>query len=298
MYNLCTISTQSHLFKVFALADSLKVFNVVLHVLVVDGEKQISSNQIIVFHYLNELTDDLTKALIKKYQSNLDRLRWALKPVFLKHLLTDKKSVIYVDNDVYFYGDSAFLFEKLNHNNILLTPHFYEANPIQNQNWLEANFRVGLYNAGFIGVNNSAIDFLNWWANCCLYNIKKSYWRGLFDDQKYLDLVPILFNKVEILKHNGCNLAGWNYKNYQIQNSQEQSWFVNECSLVFIHFAELSLIEFSNPENVLHKPYLVYLQALKNYSPKYQFKRNIFKSFTVMSYFYYLKWKAFRLIEN
>lgn len=282
----------------FALADSIKAFGVVLHVLVVDGNGKSEEHSSVIFHNINEVNIEIGKDLIKKYQSNNDKLRWALKPVFLKLLLAKYDSVIYVDNDIYFYSDCAFLFEKLSHNNILLTPHFYEANPLQNQNWLEANFRVGLYNAGFIGVNNSAIDFLNWWASCCLYNIKKVYWRGLFDDQKYLDLVPILFGKVEIVKQAGCNLAGWNYKNYSIQNVDEKGWLVNKSPMVFIHFAELSLIEFSNPENVLFKPYLVYLKALKNYSPKYQFKRNIFKSFTVMSYFYYLKWKAFRLIEN
>ena len=286
MSNFCTTSTVSHLYKTYALADSIAPFGGVLHVLLIDGSPDNTTEipQNIHFFSLKNLTDEIGKKIISKYK-NKDKLRWALKPVFLTFLLRKYSKVIYVDNDIFFFNDFSFLFEKLEKKAVLLTPHFYEADTQKNQNWLEANFRVGLYNAGFIGVNSKAIPFLNWWANCCLYNIKKAYWRGLFDDQKYLDLVPVLFDDVEIIKHRGCNLAGWNFTNYPHELAK------NNTTLIFIHFAELSLIEFSKPENYWYKSYINYIDSLKKYYPNYLFKRKIFNKNTVINYLYFLIWK-------
>lgn len=293
MANFCTISTVSHLYKTYALADSLAPFGGTLHVLLVDGKSNsyIQTPQNIKFFSLDDLNDEIGKKIISKYKQK-DKLRWALKPVFLIFLLAKYPKVIYVDNDIFFYNDFSFLFDKLNKKTMLLTPHFYKANPEKNQNWLEANFRVGLYNAGFIGINNNAIPALQWWANCCLYNVKKSYTRGLFDDQKYLDLIPVLFDNIKIIKHRGCNLAGWNYKNFPSGSEKKKS------VLVFIHFAELSLIEFSKKENLWHQNYIAYCNSLKKYNPKYSYKRKLFNKNTVYNYLYFLGWKFQRLFEK
>jgi lipopolysaccharide biosynthesis glycosyltransferase len=135
-----------------------------------------------------------------------------MKPVFMQFLFREKEisKLIYVDNDIAFFGEYGFLFKLLDEHNILLTPHFYERNPEENQNWLEANFRVGLFNAGFVGANNKTISTLEWWAKCCAYRCEKNYMRGLFDDQKYLDMFPVIEPTTKILDHQGCNLAGWN----------------------------------------------------------------------------------------
>ena len=286
MSNFCTTSTVSHLYKTYALADSIAPFGGVLHVLLIDGSPDNTTEipQNIHFFSLKNLTDEIGKKIISKYK-NKDKLRWALKPVFLTFLLRKYSKVIYADNDIFFFNDFSFLFEKLEKKAVLLTPHFYEASPQKNQNWLEANFRVGLYNAGFIGVNSKAIPFLNWWANCCLYNIKKAYWRGLFDDQKYLDLAPVLFDDVEIIKHRGCNLAGWNFTNYPHELAK------NNTTLIFIHLAGLSLIKFTKTKNYWYKSYIKYVDTLKKYYPNYLFKRKIFNKNTVINYQYFLIWK-------
>lgn len=292
MANFCTISTVSHLYKTYALADSLLPFGGMLHVLLIDGIPKNNSQtpQNICYYSLDILTDEIAKNIISKYK-NKDKLRWAMKPVFLKYLLKNNPVVIYVDNDIFFFNDFSFLFEELKTKSILLTPHFYDSNPKKNQNWLEANFRVGLYNAGFIGANSEAKPALDWWAKCCLYNVKKSYKRGLFDDQKYLDLVPVLFDKVEIMKHKGLNLAGWNYKNYSNKLFEDANY------LIFIHFAELSLIEFSKTDNPWHKNYNIYCNALKKYNPKFNFKRKIVNKNTVYNYLYFINWKFWKVFE-
>jgi hypothetical protein len=297
--HFCTISTQSHLFKTLALADSLKKFNVHLHVLLVDAKEEPCNTINVSYYTLQFIKSEVGLKLIGKYRKHTDKLRWALKSVFMMHLLDLTNKVIYVDNDTYFFNNPSFLFDLPDKYSILLTPHFYDSNPNKNQNWLEANFKVGLYNAGFIGVNKNAINALQWWSECCLYNIKKSYWRGLFDDQKYLDLVPILFDDVMVLKHKGCNLAGWNYLFYKL-NRKENNIVVIEHKypLVFIHFAETSMIHFAKSDDFFKPEYLTYIAHLRKYNPAFINKRSCLKTYIVSVYINFVKWKISRLLES
>lgn len=300
METFCTISTFSHLYKTYALADSIRGYGGKLYVLLIDSDEELPKKQPenIVFCTLKDVDQGIGNQIITKYQKNKDKLRWALKPVFLSFLLNNNPQVIYVDNDIYFFGNYSFLFDELNSNSLILTPHFYPSNPQREQNWLEANFRVGLYNAGFIGVNRNAKQALNWWAECCLYNMKKSYWRGLFDDQKYLDLFPILFDNVKVLKHKGCNLAGWNYKSLNVSRDNDDEIIIdNKYSLIFIHFAELSMLEFSNPNLPFFKEYSEYVEVLNNYNNSYKFKKNLASKFSVFSYLYFIRWRIARMLE-
>jgi len=287
---VCTISTISHIYKAYALAESLQEFGFQLNVLLVDFEdvSSISLPIDVKLYNLKQLGNAQGKKMISKYKGNLDKLRWGLKPVFLECLLKENDKVIYVDNDIHFFQSPGIYFKELETQTVLLTPHFYSSSTDRNQNWLEANFRVGLYNAGFIGVNRSGNEALNWWANCCLYNIKKSYWRGLFDDQKYLDLLPILFEKIKLIKHRGANLAGWNYKVLQPSDSE----------VVFIHFAELTMREFSNLQNEYNSFYKEYLLILKKYSKNYQFKPNYISKYSIVNYIRFVVWRFTRLFEN
>lgn len=291
----CTISTKSHLFKSKVLSDSLKKYGYQTINLLVDSdsvdEKTIFESK--SYLTLKDLPQTDTKLILSKYRAHSDKLRWALKPVLMKYLLETKfEKVIYVDNDIYFFSKPNLLFDQLDLSNILLTPHFYSSNPKKEQNWFEANYRVGLFNAGFVGVNRKAIDMLNWWRECCEFNIKKSFWRGLFDDQKYLDLVPIVFDNVYIIKDTGYNLAGWNYKNRLLKLGE-----TDFSSITFVHFAELTLKEFSKIENPFHPLFNDYLTVMKtkgyliNQNDKKYSKRNI------LAYFYFLLWKLSRRFD-
>ncbi len=299
MNHFCTISTQSHLFKTKALADSLGIHNMHLHVLLVDGDEFDNRHAHITYYSLQSIQHETGLKLIAKYSNQSDKLRWALKSVFMMQLLKQHDKIIYVDNDIYFYNNPEFIFDLLDKYCILLTPHFYDANPNQNQNWLEANFKVGLYNAGFIGANKSAVKALQWWSECCLYNIKKSYWRGLFDDQKYLDLLPVLFDDVMVLKHKGCNLAGWNYLWYNLNRKINKEVKIEQTyPLIFIHFAESSFIHFAKSDNFFNPEYIAYIKNLQVYHSSYTNNRSYFKTYTVSVYINYIKWKISRLLES
>ena len=261
------------MYKVFALADSIgeTAPNTLLHVLCTDKNDISESHTQCRFYKLTDLKDvPCFDAISTKYKRQSDRLRWSLKPIFLHYLLqVESDKVIYVDNDIYFEGKSTFLFDLLSEHSFLLTPHHYPRNPNKDQNWLEANYKVGLYNAGFVGVNLKAKEHLIWWAECCAYRCEKNPLRGTFDDQKYLDLIPIIAEDALVLKHKGCNVAEWN--RIQIKRTRRSDgtiWLDEIYPLIFIHFNHTTVkVILSGGEPYLQESLKRYMSNLKKYRP-------------------------------
>jgi len=276
MNHFCTITTYDHLYKVLALRDSLVKYdtNVLFHVMLVDGPPPETKNDSIKAYTLVDLDKDETaNSIVSKYKKQKDKLRWSLKPSFLKFLLTQEgvERVIYLDNDLFFFNNYSFLFEQLVDHAFLFTPHYYDRSPEYHQNWLEANFRAGLFNAGFIGVNRSAANTLQWWAECCLYRCKKSAFRGTFDDQKYLDLIPVMREDAMILRHQGCNVAEWNRFVCVRELVNGQVMINGKWPVVFIHFNNTTIREIMDgTEPLLQGFFNQYLESLKKCKPGLQ----------------------------
>src|SRR5207249_12340969 len=99
-----------------ALAESLQKQgdDFLLHVLVVDSGP-LSPLLNCKFYTVNDLANETGAAvIIKKYGKNQDKLRWCMKPVFLKYLIAlTGEPVIYVDNDLFFFSNYTFLFDLL-----------------------------------------------------------------------------------------------------------------------------------------------------------------------------------------
>ncbi len=258
----CTTSTRSHLYKCFALAESIAKYKGELIVLLTDAksyEEDPPENVQVIF--LDDVNSSLANQIKIKYKSSPDKLRWSLKPVLIIHLLAKHNKVIYLDNDLFFFNDFNFLFDHLEISPLLLTPHHYPRDPKKELNWFEANFRVGLYNAGFIGANTDAISTLEWWAKACLYRCEKNYWRGLFDDQKYLDLFPIIDPSTKTLQHLGCNVAAWN-KDICALDEHSEMLLINETfPLIFYHFNAYSFTHLAKDSKILKR----YFTSLKKY---------------------------------
>lgn len=298
MYHFCTISTADHLYKAFALYDSLVEIdsNTFLHILCIDKVKpdiDLSSKNIRIYQ-LNEIKI-LSSALniITKYSRHPDKIRWSLKPVFLTLLLrTISDKVVYVDNDIYFFGHYHFLFDLLDKYNFLLTPHYYSSNPNKDQNWFEANYRVGLYNAGFIGVNKTAVKHLTWWADCCAYRCEKNSIRGMFDDQKYLDLIPVLNEQAHIVRHKGCNVADWNQNEITRSEIDGQIFLDKTFPLIFIHFnyTTIRAIEHGN-EPLFVDLYEKYFANLQKHHPPV-IRKNMYGEDSLLNKLKYKIWKT------
>lgn len=242
MLNFCTVISGDYGPYVDGLAGSLQEIgcDFQLFTLVVGGEVPEFASASVVPITVSEIETVRTRQLEEKYlQAGMtDQFRWSMKSVLLLYLLGERKldKVIFVDPDIAFFSDPSFLFEALDRSMVLLTPHWRcpvpERDPI--------NFGIlqtsGLYNAGFVGVSRGAEEALNWWAEVCLYRCEVNTSEGLFVDQAYLDLLPVYFEGVDILRHRGCNVANWNLSENRRETSDDGMILVGGDPLVFVHF--------------------------------------------------------------
>ncbi len=99
----------------------------------------------------------------------------------------------------------------------------------------------GIYNLGFLGVKKSREGqrFAAWWASrleqFCFDDIP----RGLFTDQRWIDLVPAFFTDYAILRDPGYNVCTWNLTHRKVTGSLTAGLTVNGRPLVFYHFSGL-----------------------------------------------------------
>ena len=278
----CTIITPNYIYYSLALRDSLVQFNNETRLYILISGNDNNLKQKIEIEYDNTfviLMDTLIKtgtgrAIYDKYfHTDIHDFRWSMKPVLINYLLTElgMKKVLYCDSDIHFFSSYDFLFNELDTSDILITPHWRSSNP----HFDEANFQIlltsGLYNGGFIGANENATAAMQWWAMACEYMCVKDPARGLFGDQAYLNLLPIYFDNVKIIKHKGCNVANWNMVESKRTNSADKKTVViaDKYPIVFIHFTSSTIRGIISGEDNLLRPFLVrYNESLKKYNPQ------------------------------
>ena len=176
------------------------------------------------------------------------------------------KKVVFTDPDTFYYSDFTFLFEELNESDVLLTPHWRGLNPNLDTANFELQFVGGLFNAGFIGVNANSIETMNWWAENCLYRCEKNFSIGHYVDQTYLNLMPVYFENVKILRHQGCNVANWNQIVCQRDLVAGQVRINNYWEIVFVHFTNSTIVGILSGEDHLLLPHLnSYMAALSQH---------------------------------
>lgn len=262
----CTIITNNYFSWALCLYESLAKFNkeISLHVAIVDSNIEDHSSKIGDKNIIILTLDDFqgikySQEIIEKYNSNLSTLRWSLKPLLIMKCLKSYKKAIFVDADIYFFKQYEFLFDSLEHNSIILTPHWRSLTPENDPIEFYATFQHGIYNAGFIGANRNGIKALQYWSENCLAACVNDKNRGLYYDQIYLNLMPVYFENVEILKHQGCNVASWNMEvcKRTLDTTTQEIKINNHFPIVFIHFTNVTIDKILKEEDGLLKNYLV-----------------------------------------
>jgi glycosyltransferase involved in cell wall biosynthesis len=179
------------------------------------------------------------------FQYNILELNCAAKPYLLRYLLrrSDTSKLFYFDSDILVLRELAELRKLLNQHSILLTPHLSEdvtedGRKPGPRHILES----GAYNAGFIAVrkDSSAERFVEWLCRQVYRYCIADPGMGLFVDQRWLDLVPGMFDGVQVVRHPGYNVGHWSLSHRAVTRSNGDV-LVEGQPLYFFHFSGLEL---------------------------------------------------------
>ncbi len=164
-----------------------------------------------------------------------------VKPFLMRHLLDrGLDGGIFLDPDVLVVGDLTPLFVEVTRHAIVLTPHLLQ--PLEGDERIARELNIlqaGTFNAGFVGVSDGPITraALAWWQDRLLADCSGALERGVYYDQRWLDLLPVLFDDVSVMRDVGCNIAYWNLPERQVQVSSGGSILAGGAPARFFHFS-------------------------------------------------------------
>lgn len=161
----------------------------------------------------------------------------AVKGAFFQWLqrnFPQEEMYVYLDPDCCVYDDFPELREALSRKPAVFCPHLLHPGNIAMELSSTAH---GVYNLGFLAVNHSeeARRLIDWWAERLSLYCYEDIARGIFTDQKWMDLAPCFFD-VEIFHHYGYDLAPWGLKGIRVEK-KDGKWFIQGQSLRFIHYS-------------------------------------------------------------
>jgi hypothetical protein len=171
-------------------------------------------------------------------------LSTALKP-FLAAWVFERTGVThlaYLDSDILVFRPFDDARQELENRDIVVVPHLLGPMDLDGRSPDETDFlRAGAFNTGFVGLRKGpgSARFLDWWkqrlTDFCLVDPS----RGLFSDQKWMDLALAIFDGVGVLRHPGYDVAYWNLGERGELRNREEGLCVGETPLVFFHFSGL-----------------------------------------------------------
>lgn len=171
----------------------------------------------------------------------------ALKPFMFRHLLAQGfDSVLYFDPDIEIFAPLEPILAPIGRGaSLVLTPHL--TRPAEGDAFPDdlGIMRAGVYNLGFLGVGAGpeADEILRWWSRRLRYDCINAQDRGLFVDQKFLDLAPGFGDHVVVLRDTSCNVAYWNLSQRRLERTSDGGWSVDGRALTFFHFSGFSPLD-------------------------------------------------------
>jgi glycosyltransferase involved in cell wall biosynthesis len=177
------------------------------------------------------------------FQHSVVEICTAIKGYALNRLLAREgvEAVIYLDPDIVVFSRLEPVLEMLAQCDVVLTPHLCDPEA-ELQAILDNEvcaLQHGIYNLGFLAVANrpEGRRFAAWWwdrlERFCYADIQ----RGLFTDQRWVDLAPAFFPTCGVVRHPGCNVATWNLGRRRLDGNFKQGFQVNGGPLIFYHFS-------------------------------------------------------------
>lgn len=221
---LGTVAARNHLPRARVLAESLREHHPDLpfHLLLTDLTPQDfdSAREALEVIAYPALLSEEPRLRRHAFACDVMGLASSCKPLVLEAMLDrGHERVLFVDADCLVTGRLDPVLRALDEHSILLSPH--RLAPPAAAGGPELDLRLlqcGTFNAGLIGLRDSAEAraFLAWWRGRMEMRCRHALEAGLFYDQRWLDLVPGMFDGVGILRAPEINVAWWNVDEREI----------------------------------------------------------------------------------
>lgn len=180
------------------------------------------------------------------FQHNVMELSTAVKGRALLRLIEEDAPdlALYLDPDVMVYSPLAPIDGYLGDASIGLVPHILA--PEESELGVELTeisvAAHGVYNLGHLIVRPDArgLAFARWWAARLDSHCFDDRVRGLFTDQRWVDLAPAMFDGVRILKVPNLDVASWNLSHRTLRQERAgdpASFSVDGWPLITYHFS-------------------------------------------------------------
>jgi hypothetical protein len=224
--HVCTAVTRNYLAAAGALAEGLARTNpgARLRVLVVDGERApLTAPAPPGLEVIGPSALPMDAAEFRRLAALYGAFEIcnALKPTVMAQLLDEgAPHAVWIDSDVLVLGDVADLGATAERDGVVLTPHHcLPVPPARHRTDTEmVALTAGTHNAGVVAAAGArGRRMLAWWASRTARECVHDPARGLFVDQRWLDLVPGLFG-ARVLRDPGINLGWWNAASAPIQD--------------------------------------------------------------------------------
>jgi len=175
------------------------------------------------------------------FRYDIMEMNTAAKPYMFLYLFgKGYDRVIYFDPDIKIYREITPVFDALDAGaQAVFTPHLTEpAETVIPPDDITI-MRAGIYNLGFAAFRRSegVEDVLRWWARRLRYQCINAQDKGIFVDQKFMDLVPGFLPNVAILRNTTLNAAYWNLFQRHLEKDGGDDWLMDGESLIFFHFS-------------------------------------------------------------
>ncbi|MFN3403255.1 MAG: hypothetical protein ACK40G_04115 [Cytophagaceae bacterium] len=222
-------------------------------------DEKLESNSELIFLEQLELIKEKIPNLAFKY--NITEFCTSIKPACFHYLSTKGyEKIIYFDPDIQVYHSLDLIYNELTNNFLVITPHYcineLEFTGVRNEGMILFS---GVYNLGFCAVstNDEGMKFISWWNNRLLKYSYADKMEGFHTDQKWIDLVPCIFDdeKIKILKTPGTNAAIWNMHERSVKKVSGK-WNISyrnsniDEPLIFYHFSSFNYFDDNMPNKL------------------------------------------------
>jgi hypothetical protein len=277
-----TISPRSHLHEALTTATSFLAHNKNIdYVILLTDQIDFTELQRIYPSIIFMNTDFLDKKTMKMMNKAYSKMEYtyAMTPFAIKYLLSNSYTqVLFLKLETLVLGNLEQLFNKLDSNSAIVTPHLlFPDMSILNIKQEVDVLLAGVFNGGVIGFRNTnqALTFLDWWSQKTKSQCFRDVSNGLHFEQRWLDFITSFTSNLGIIRNKGVNVAHWNLHERDLKINNGLLYAGKDKCLVF----RFSGFDETNPINLsIYKPNL-FEQELAAAAPtfekyKYELRRH------------------------